>query len=141
VDDFWQFVHFTDEAHVDPSELRQGYILRVEGTRYNPENTQEMPDKKGVKLHMAAWINWHSKSPEIEFYNDENDYVQPPKRPRKPRKSKYETVEAHKARVIEWEATLPHEVDIKPKGNSMTQQYYTERLLPIYIKAIEASKA
>jgi hypothetical protein len=46
-----------------------------------------MPEKKGTKLHIAAWINWHQKAEKIEFYNDENDYLQPLKRPGKPRKS------------------------------------------------------
>jgi transposase len=29
---------------------------------------------------------------------------------------------------------------MKPKGNSMTQKYYTERLLPVYIKAIQEAR-
>lgn len=37
----------------------------------------------------------------------------------------------------EWEAGKPHEVEVKVKGNAMTQKYYTERLLPIYCQAIK----
>lgn len=40
----------------------------------------------------------------------------------------------------EWEALLPHEVEIKPKGNSTTQKYYTERLLPVYIRDIHYAR-
>jgi hypothetical protein len=29
---------------------------------------------------------------------------------------------------------------MKPKGNSMTQKYYTERLLPVYIRAIQEAR-
>ena len=140
IDDFWARIYFTDEAHIDPSEIFQQYILREEGTRHEPENIQELPEKKGVKLHIAAWINWDQKAEKLEFYNDENDHIQPPKRPSKPRKSRYETDDQFRQRLIDWEANLPHEVEIKPKGNSMTQKYYTERLLPVYIKAVQEAR-
>lgn len=101
VNSFWQFVHFTDEAHFDPDECYSKRILREEGTRYESENLQSMPDMKGVKLHFGASISWWHKS-SLEFYNDEHD--PPPvvtKKPPKPRKSKYETVEQHHQRVVE----------------------------------------
>jgi hypothetical protein len=100
IDDFWANIYFTDEAHIDPSEVFQQYILREEGTRYEPENIQELPEKKGTKLHIAAWVNWHQKAEKLEFYNDENDHLQPPKRPSRPRKSRYETDEQFKQRMI-----------------------------------------
>ena len=53
IDDFWSRVFFTDEAHIDPSEVFQQFILREEGTRYESENIQELPEKKGVVLHIA----------------------------------------------------------------------------------------
>jgi hypothetical protein len=43
-------------------------------------------------------------------------------------------------RVLEWEALLPHEQEVKLKGNAMTQKYYTERLLPIYIDAVNKAR-
>jgi hypothetical protein len=57
VDDFWKYIVFTDKAHIDPSSLCQGYILREQGHRYDPENIQESGEKTGVKLHIARWIN------------------------------------------------------------------------------------
>ena len=36
----------------------------------------------------------------------------------------------------EWEANLPPKPIIQPKGNSITQAYYTEHLLQIYCDAI-----
>jgi hypothetical protein len=80
------------------------------------------------------------KAPELEFYNDEDDYIQKPKQPPKPRKSKYESNEEHNTRILEWEASLPHNQVVKPKGNAMTQKYYTERLLPVYISAIHKAR-
>jgi hypothetical protein len=136
VEDYWQWIFFTDEAHIDPSSMGQGSILRERGHRYDVENIQERPEKTGVRLHVAGWVNWHFKAPKLEFYNDENDYVQKPKRPPKPRKSKYQSDEEYNTRVLEWEASLPHEQEVKPKGNAMTQKYYTERLLSIYIDAV-----
>jgi transposase len=120
IDEFWANIFFTDEAHIDPTEVFQQYTLREQGTRYEPENMQEMPEKKGTRLHIATWINWHCKAEKLEFYNDENDHLQPPKRPSKPRKSRYETEGQFEQRLIDWEATLPHAVEMKPKGNSMT---------------------
>jgi hypothetical protein len=42
-----------------------------------------MPEKKGVKLYITAWINWHKKAEKLEFYNDENNHIQPLKQPSK----------------------------------------------------------
>lgn len=112
----------------------QQRVLREEGTRYESENLQPIPDMKGVKLHVAASISWHHKGA-LQFYNDEHDKPDiQVKKPPKPRKSKYETTDEHRQRVTEWEASLPHDVEIKSKGNSMTQAYYTKRLLPSYVK-------
>lgn len=136
VEDFWQFVVFTDEAHYDPSSKVQGQILREKGHRYDTENIQERGGLTGNKLHFAAWINWHTKADKLEFYNDEEDYIQKPKLPPKPRKTMYESQEAFDARILEWQALRPHIKEVKTKGNGMTQKYYTERLLPIYIEAL-----
>ncbi len=42
---------------------------------------------------------------------------------------------------MEWEAEQPHQQIVKPKGNTMTQKYYVERLLPVYIEAIHKQQA
>ncbi|KAM3067141.1 tRNA 2'-phosphotransferase [Clarireedia jacksonii] len=118
VDSFWQFCLFTDEAHFDPASQGTGRILREQGQRYEPENIQEKPAL-------------------LEFYNDEEKYVEKPRRPRKPRKSRYETEEDWNKRLMAWEAQIGHEKVVKPKGNSMTQEYYVRRLLPHYIDAIK----
>ncbi|KAG4427311.1 hypothetical protein IFR05_017205, partial [Cadophora sp. M221] len=140
VESHWQYVHFTDEAHVDPSSTGAGYILREEGTREHPEDIQERPKKEGNKLHMAGWVNWHGKCEKLEFYHDEEEKVVQPPRPRKPRHRKYETPEQWEARMLEWEATKPQPVEVKPQGNSMTQKYYVERLLPVYAGALDSAR-
>jgi hypothetical protein len=53
-DESWANIYFTDEAHIDPTEVFQQYILREQGTRYEPGNVQELPEKKGAKFHIAA---------------------------------------------------------------------------------------
>ncbi len=55
---------------------------------------------------------------------------------RKSRKRKHKTKNEQCQRVIEWETSLSHHVEIKLKNNSMTQIYYTKRLLLIYAKEI-----
>jgi hypothetical protein len=57
IHDFWQFIYFTDEAHLDPSSQAQGCILRERGTRTDAENIEERGEKTGVKLHIYAWVN------------------------------------------------------------------------------------
>lgn len=117
---FWQFVHYTEKAHLDPAECFSKRILREEGTRFEAKNMQPMPDMKGVKLHFAASIPWHHKGA-LQFYNDEHD--PPPvitKKLPKPRKSRYQSEETYRQRIIQWEASLPHDPEVKPKGNSMT---------------------
>ena len=54
INDFWSRVFFTDEAHIDSSEIFQQFILCEEGTHYESENIQELSEKKGVVLHIAA---------------------------------------------------------------------------------------
>lgn len=54
IDDFWQYIFFTDKAHIDPSSCCQGSILREQGTRLDPENIQQRPEKTGVQLHIAT---------------------------------------------------------------------------------------
>jgi transposase len=140
VDNFWQWVIFTDEAHIDPSLVKTGKVLREEGPRLHPLNIQQKPKRVGNKLHIAGWANWHTKCKFLEFYHDEEDQVIQPKHARKPRKRKAESQETYEGRLREWEATLPHPKEVKPKGNAMTQQYYVKRLLPVYISAIKTMK-
>jgi len=52
----------------------------------------------------------------------------------------YESLEEFQYRLDEWDASLPHEQEVKPKGNAMTQKYYCEKLLPIYIQAIHKAR-
>ena len=122
-------------------------VLREEGTALEPENLQEMPGFQGSKLHISAEVSWY-RIGELQFYNDENDppeveIKRPKKRkPAKPRKN--ESQEHYDQRVREWEAEQqaqqPHDPEIKPKGNSMTQAYYTERLLPVYIRSCQEER-
>ena len=38
------------------------------------------------------------------------------------------------------EASIGHEKEVKPKGNAMTQKYYTELLLLVHIRAIHEAR-
>ena len=46
-------------------------------------------------------------------------------------------MEEYETRVREWEAGKPHDVEITVKGNHMTQKYYVDRLLPVYINYMQ----
>jgi hypothetical protein len=138
---FWDHNIYTDEAHIDPTSQAQGMIAREQGTRDNPENIEERPSLKGVRFHIAAWISWYGKADKLRFYNDEEDKIERPPYPLKPRRRPTtETTEEFEQRVKEWDASKPHDVEIKPKGNSMTQKYYVDNLLPMYIQAVESMR-
>jgi hypothetical protein len=142
IEEHWSHITFTDEAHVDPKSQAVGDILREEGTRYDDENIMERVERKGIAFHVAAWISWHGKAEKLEFYNDEEDTIKQPSMPPKPRRRPTtESESEYLARVQKWEATKPHKVEKKVSGNHMTQKYYTERLLPIYINAVQVQRS
>jgi len=102
IEDFWENIFFTDEAHIDPTSQAVGNILREKGKRYNSKNIQQRGEKKGVKFHVAAWITWHAKAEKLEFYNDEEEYTQRPPRLPKPRRwPTTESEEEYQSRIIE----------------------------------------
>jgi len=57
VQDFWQWVYFTDEFHLDITSEPDPLILREAGTRYHQENVVARPPKQGVTKHLAGWVN------------------------------------------------------------------------------------
>jgi hypothetical protein len=143
IEDYWSCITYTDEAHIDPNSQPVGHVLREEGggRRYADENIMERREQRGTAFHIAAWINWYGKAEKLEFYNNEEDTIEQPLMPPKPRRRPTtETQEEYEARVKEWEATKPHKVEKKVSGNHMTQKYYTERLLPVYIKAVQEQR-
>ena len=148
VEHFWAFVGWTDEAHIDPTAMQAGYVLREEGPdqRYAPENVAEIPPLEGVTLHMSAFVSYYHKG-KLQFYNDPNDvpelhidvHVDAPKRKRPPKQRKNETEEQfyQSERYLQWVAAEPHNVDIQPKGNSMTQLFYTKKILPSHLAEMQ----
>jgi hypothetical protein len=136
---FFNHIVYIDKAHVDPTSQAQGMVLREQGTRDDLENIEERPPLKGVRFHIAAWISWWGKADKLEFYNDEEDTVERLPYPSKPRKRPtIKTKEEFEYRVTTWEAGKSYEREVKVKGNAMTQKYYVNRLLPIYVKAMES---
>ena len=144
VKQFWRFVHFTDEAHLDVDEVFQGRILREEGTVINSENMQEMSSKElGHSLHFEARISYWDRSFFL-FYNDNKevipDIVVKSSKKIKPSRREGESNEHFENRLTAWEVKLlvsSQMVDIKVRGNSMTQYYYTKNILPIYIEGVQ----
>jgi hypothetical protein len=57
IHNFWQYVHFTDEAHFDSNQVFEERVLREEDTRYNKENLQTMSIMKEVKLHVVVFVS------------------------------------------------------------------------------------
>ncbi|KAL9591457.1 MAG: hypothetical protein Q9179_007703 [Wetmoreana sp. 5 TL-2023] len=59
-----------------------------------------------------------------------------------PKQWKKETQEQFFAseRYKKWLASEPHEVEVKPKGNSMTQLYYRQHILPRYADELQEAR-
>ena len=137
---FWEFVEFTDEFHVDPTELGREFTLREEGTRLNEANIQQRPKLKGIKFHVAGWITYHSRIKKLIFYNEALPKEQQPRRPPKPWRRPNWSDNRWQQALNKWEASLPPKEEVIPKGNSITQEYYCEHLLPHYINAINKAR-
>ena len=137
---FWEFVNFTDEFHVDPTELGREHTLREEGTRLNEENIQQRPKLEGTKFHVAGWITYHNRIKNLIFYNEALPKKQQPRRPPKPWRRPNWSNQRWQEALDKWEASLPPKEEVIPKGNSMTQEYYCEHILPYYIDVINQAR-
>ncbi|KAL9591220.1 MAG: hypothetical protein Q9179_007942 [Wetmoreana sp. 5 TL-2023] len=148
----WKHICWSDEFHYDPSAQGIGHILREEETRYEPENLAEIPPLDGIVLHGSGLISWFYKS-ELTFYNDPDDVPAmnnvdsqeinvAPKKMRPPKQRKKETLGGFykSERFLAWKAAAPHHVDIRPEGNSMTQRFYADIILPKHIQALRESE-
>ncbi len=91
---------------------------------------------------MAGFVSWHAKDSLI-FCNDENDpsAMKSVKQKLKPRRSKYLTKEKYQRRIRDRESRKPHDSEVKPKGNFVTNKYYTKKILPELLKVVNEHKA
>ncbi len=86
-------------------------------------------------------MTYYEKCEKLIFYHDKEEHEEQPPYPPKPRRRLItENEEEYQRQVIEWEAGKPHPIKVKPKGNSMTQKYYTDNILPIYISTYKELK-
>jgi hypothetical protein len=87
IEDFWQWIIFTDEFHVDPAFTGASYILREQRAekRTAIKNIQERPQKEGNKLYIAGWVTYYEKCKKLIFYHDEEENKEQPDYPPKPR--------------------------------------------------------
>ena len=69
VKEFWQYVYFTDEAHINASLIGSNRILCEPGTRYKPENLLQTPKLEGYSFYITAYVNWNEIGP-LKFYNN-----------------------------------------------------------------------
>ena len=72
IKDFWQWITFTDEFHIDPTSMGS-YILRERGRRTDEENIQQRPQRKGNQLHVVGYVTWNKKCEKLIFYHEEHE--------------------------------------------------------------------
>ncbi|KAF1812429.1 hypothetical protein P152DRAFT_458805 [Eremomyces bilateralis CBS 781.70] len=145
--EWWQWVYFTDEVHFNSKELadKQEYELRVPGQSQRLKSIQEVQGAPlDVTVHVTAGISYNQKGI-FEFYSDPAEpAAKGVYRPRKPRKSSVQTPEELATVREAWEVAQRGgglDADIKIKGNSMTQKYYTKYILPKHIERLKALEA
>lgn len=143
MDDFWKYVVFSDEGHIDSGCTPGQRVLCEEGTRLRPENLQEMPGRNGVTVHYSGSCNWFEGLGSLKKYkcvadSPDVEVKKEPKPRRRPKKDS--TGEEYEQRLRDWEARQPHELEIAGQGNSMTQQYYRDNLLPGLCDQVEELK-
>ena len=140
VGDFQEFVNFTNEFHVDPTELGHEHTLREERTRLNKENIQQRLKLKRTKFHIASQITYHNRIKNLIFYNEALPKKQQPRRPSKPQQCPNWSNQHWQEALNKWEVSLPPKEEVIPKGNSITQEYYYKHILPYYIDVINQAR-
>ena len=136
----WQWIHWTDEAHLDRAQAIDQWIFREKG---NLEGLlMEQPSAGSLVLHIAASVSWHHKS-ELIFYNDDhwnNEHIRELWQSQKPRRNRRNKSEKDfQIELLQWKNSQPPET-VK-KGNSMTQVYYSQQILPQHMDYIYKQKA
>jgi hypothetical protein len=85
---------------------------------------------------VAAGISYSHKGAFI-FYNDPKEPAAKVYKLRRPRKSSVETKEEHLEAISAWLDGGEHPLKVKALGNSMTQAFYIENILPLHVKHIK----
>lgn len=140
---YWQFVYFTDEVHFNSIELshKTQYAFRLEGAEEQLEDlVEEEQGTLDVVLHYAGGINYNGKGVFTSYNDPAEPAITKVRKPAPPRKSKYETVEQFDERLKAHKATMPHDIEIQTKGNSMTQVFYTNHILNRHIEFCQKLK-
>jgi hypothetical protein len=139
VESLWQWIHWTDETHIDRAMTIATGIFRELGNKEGLYYEEPVP--LHLVLHMAASVSYHHKS-DLIFYNDGHWTHQhllelwKKDKPRRNRRSKSE--EQFQRELQEWESKQPPET-VK-QGNSMTQEYYNSHILPQHLFHIQQQK-
>jgi hypothetical protein len=142
---YWDCIEFSDEAHFNPLEVRKQRVLRKRGYRYKRENLQPRDEpnisrSKLYNLHFSGSCSYTGVGKLVFYHDKSEDPPPPPKPPGKPRKRQTETEEQFQQRLADWKAEFPHPVETKRTGNSMTQKYYAENVLPFLIQRVQEGR-
>ena len=97
---------------------------------------EDKSDILDVTVHVAAGVSYNRKGIFV-FYKDPQEPIEKVYTPRKQRKSSVQTPEEYAQVVKEWESDPARKVDIFPKGNAMTQEFYAREILPKHIEHIK----
>ncbi len=142
INNYWKYVIFTNEGHIDGSITPGQRVLCEEDTRLQSENLQEMLDTEEVFLHYFEECNWLIDLLPLTWYNCKKNSsdVKIKKKLKSRRRSTRETQEEYEERVRDWEVRQSHEPEVAERENSMTQQYYKDNLLPDILNSYDEIK-
>ncbi len=93
---------------------------------------------------MASGVSYYTRTPLI-FYNNKTeaipDITVKEARPTKPKRELNATDNKFEIELAKWDAKEVKKVDIKVRGNAITQYYYTQKILPYYLQELDNMRA
>ena len=117
------------------------YELRYPGQQQRLEHLKAtLSSSLNVTVHVSAGVSYYRKG-RLIFYKDPKEPSDKAYKPRKPRQSSVQTQEEYATVVKEWNQSESAGVEIRPKGNAMTQEFYAREILPQHIERIQALQA
>lgn len=140
INNFWRYILFTDEKHFRSRDLsnKAEYELRQPSSAKRLQSIrEEKKDVLDVVVHAAGSVSYDSKG-DLIFYSDPKEPELARRHNRSyPRKSGVETQDEFSSKIQAHKEDIASEPEQQIKGNSMTQIFYTQHILPKHIERIK----
>jgi hypothetical protein len=139
---YWQYQYFTDEAHFDAQELSYApqYELQIEGAPRGDDMQESNTAIFTGKVHVVGGVTYNHKG-HFGFYRDPAETTNRTYQRSRPKRSSVETDAEYQKKVDAYDLAKFRKIAATPKGNSMTMDYYCDKILPHHIAFLDAMRA